>query len=69
MGHFYGDNRQEMGFPDEFGEDICQEEQNKPEAAARAHPGPITPFCGYVASGWFGPFLLSPLTRKERGYC
>jgi hypothetical protein len=69
MGRFYGGNRQELGFPDEFGVDICQGEQEKKLAAAGPNPMPPGPFCGYVSSNWFGPFLLSPPARRERGWC
>ena len=31
MGQFYRNNRNEMGFPDEFGEDIRQEGQEQPQ--------------------------------------
>lgn len=64
MGRYAGNNRQEMGFPDEFGVDMCQEEQEQPQPQI----GPITPFCGYVTPTWFGPFLLSPHSRRGRGF-
>jgi hypothetical protein len=69
MGRFYGRNLLEMGFPDEFGVDMCQTEQEQASAAAGPNPGPPPPFCGYVTLKWFGPFLLSPLRRRERGWC
>ena len=67
MGHFRGDSQREMGFPDEFGEDMCQEKGEQP--APPGNPGPTPPFCGYVTPSWFGPFLLSPRNRRERGFC
>ena len=69
MGRFYEDSRQDIGFPDEFGVDICQGEQEQAEPGAKPKPRPVTPFCGYVTLGWFGPFLLSPPRRRERGWC
>ena len=56
-----------MVFPDEFGEDIYQEGQEQPQKAAPANV-PAS-FCGYLTPAWFGPFLLSPLRRRERGSC
>lgn len=67
MGRFHGGDKKEMGFPDEFGIDMCNGEQHS--GAAKPNPGPVTPFCGYVTPTWFGPFLLSPLSRQERGWC
>jgi hypothetical protein len=69
MGRFYGGKRQEMGFPDEFGVDICPTEQEKPLPAAAPGVAPPPPGCGYVTLDWFGPFLLSPRRRRERGSC
>jgi hypothetical protein len=69
MGRFYGGKRQEMGFPDEFGVDMCQTEQDQPITAAEPNPGPPLPCCGYLTLEWFGPYLLSPLSRRERGSC
>lgn len=68
MGRYYGGSRQDMGFPDEFGIDLCQ---TVPEITppAAAVPKPPTPFCGYLTLEWFGPFLLSPPRRRERGSC
>lgn len=67
MGRYFVKNQKEMGFPDEFGVDMCKGEQE--QAAAQPQPGSVTPFCGYVTPTWFGPFLLSPLSRRERGCC
>jgi hypothetical protein len=67
MGHFRGDSQRDMGFPDEFGEDMCQEKREQP--APSGNTGPTPPFCGYVTPSWFGPFLLSPPNRRERGFC
>ncbi len=35
MGHFRGDSEREMGFPDEFGEDMCQERGEQPTPAGK----------------------------------
>jgi hypothetical protein len=69
MGRFHGGNRPEMGFPDEFGVDLCQAEQDQKPTGANQNPLPPQPFCGYIAADWFGPFLLSPPRRGERGWC
>jgi hypothetical protein len=69
MGHFYVDSQKEMGFPDEFGQNICQTDQDQPQPSGELHSGGPLPYCGYVTLNWFGPFLLSPLTRRERGCC
>jgi hypothetical protein len=69
MGRFYMDSQKEMGFPDEFGEDICQTGQDQPQPAGKPQSSLAAPFCGYVTLNWFGPFLLSPRTRGERGSC
>ena len=69
MGRFYADSQREMGFPDEFGEDICQGRQEQPQGTAEPQAGAVMPFCGYVTLNWFGPFLLSPRIRGERGWC
>jgi hypothetical protein len=68
MGHFYRHNRQEIYFPDEFGEDIGQEGQKPPQEAGQVNV-PIRAYCGYLTSDWFGPFLLSGHNRRERGWC
>lgn len=67
MGRFFAKNQQEMGFPDEFGVDMYEGKQES--GAAPPNPGPPLPGCGYVTATWFGPFLLSPLSRRERGWC
>ncbi len=67
MGRYFGDRQKDLGFPDEFGMDMCEQQQE--QGAAKPNPAPLTPFCGYVTPTWFGPFLLSPLCRRERGWC
>jgi hypothetical protein len=69
MGHFLEDNHKEMGFPDEFGENMCQDQGEQTQGGAPVNSGPLPPFCGYVTPSWFGPFLLSPRRRGERGFC
>lgn len=69
MGRYFGSSVQEMGFPDEFGEDICQTRPEQQQTPASAAGRAITPFCGYVTPSWFGPFLLGPQTRQGRGCC
>jgi hypothetical protein len=67
MGQFYQNHREALGFPDEFGEDIYQEGQRDPQEKSQMNAP--TPYFGYVTTTWFGPFLLSPLNRRERGWC
>lgn len=69
MAYIAGGGPKDQGFPDEFGMDMYQETV----AALRGQPGSSSdlpaPFWGYVTSGWFGPFLLSPRRRREWGWC
>jgi hypothetical protein len=69
MGHFKQDNSRDMGFPDEFGEEMYRQEQEETQKTAQKTSPSLPPFCGYVTPGWFGPFLLAPLSRRERGFC
>lgn len=69
MGRYFGNNGQEIGFPDEFGEDIYQTGPEQHQAAAPSANRSTPPFCGYVTPSWFGPFLLAPRNRGERGWC
>ena len=67
MGQFYQNHRKALGFPDEFGEDIYKEGQRYPQEKSQINVP--TPYFGYVTTDWFGPFLLSGLSRRERGFC
>lgn len=68
MAHIDGGSPKDQGFPDEFGMDIYQDQDrlSAPHGMSAAEP---PPFWGYVTPSWFGPFLLSPRRRQERGFC
>ncbi len=65
MGQHQSGNPQDQGFPDEFGQDLLAD-----QAAGKDEADPKPPsFWGYLTRNWFGPFLLSPPGRREKGHC
>lgn len=63
-----GGSPKDQGFPNEFGVDMYQDPAAPVSDANAAYGGPPS-FWGYVTPGWFGPFLLSPRRRNDRGRC
>lgn len=68
MGYFDRNSRQGLNFPDEFGEDLYQAGLEGSPDSAPADTSTRS-MCGYLTPTWFGPFLLSPLNQRERGFC
>lgn len=65
MGRHQSDDQRDQSFPDEFGHDLLNEQIDRPAGPPLAQP----PFWGYLTRNWFGPFLLSPPGRREKGHC
>lgn len=60
------DDSRDYSFPDELGQDLFGDHEAAPEAGLRQQP---KPFLGYLTPTWFGPFLLGPPRRWDRGHC
>ncbi len=69
MGRFYGDNRKEMGFPDEFGEDICQSEQEQAPPGGEPEARASNAILRLCDLGVVRPLPALPPRRRERGWC
>lgn len=65
MGRFYWHSREKINFPEGFEEDFPEQPQPQMQPDAKT----IIKISGFMTSDWFGPFLLSRLSRRERGFC
>lgn len=61
------DDYRDFSFPDELGFDLFDDLAGNSDKQLVASG--LKPFAGYLTANWFGPFLLAPPRRWEKGHC